>query len=371
YKDDPNHDVIWDLHREENRISAENKEKIYVFVSNEQYSDDGASVRTSYGRMFVPFWAITGGIKTPTGLNGLSDKVLGTKVGNGTVEIDLVSEYGRGVGKCRTSNYYQFDVWTDAKDLRHSYPNWVKMEDLVYNHPQLKTVNDPYYGKNLQKYDGQGNLLVNDTIRYWFGWPQYKLYVPDPRWATWTYGPAGGYGNMYCYRLAETYLLRAEAYFWKGNMQFAANDINLVRTRAGCDPISASEVGLGTILDERARELFNEEPRKTELTRIAFILAESGAVYNGKSYSLENFSTDNFWYDRVLEKNNFYRENIQARHESYRTAPYLVLWPIPASVINANTLGHINQNKGYPGSDKIENPWVWKDGEGEGEIVPQ
>ena len=32
-------------------------------------------------------------------------------------------------------------------------------------------------------------------------------------------------------------------------------------------------------------------------------------------------------------------------------AKYHVLWPIPASTINSNTKGHINQNKGYAGSE--------------------
>jgi len=42
-----------------------------------------------------------------------------------------------------------------------------------------------------------------------------------------------------------------------------------------------------------------------------------------------------------------------------------------ASAINANTLGHINQNKGYPGAEKNITPMKWVDGPGEGEIVQQ
>lgn len=84
---------------------------------------------------------------------------------------------------------------------------------------------------------------------------------------------------------------------------------------------------------------------------------------------MDNFSQDNFWYDRVIEKNLFYREEIRAPHYNYRAAPWLVLWPIPADAINANTQGHINQNKGYPGDTKRQEPWKWVDGEGEGELV--
>src|SRR5690606_37489094 len=118
--------------------------------------------------------------------------------------------------------------------------------------------------------DDNGQVLTLDTIRNWFGWPHYKIYIPDPRRT-----PArGGAGDWYVIRLADTYLIRAEAYWWKGDMTNAMADLNKVRTRAHAAPITdASKFNIGTILDERARELYWEEPRKTELTRMAFIFA--------------------------------------------------------------------------------------------------
>ncbi|MBP1674151.1 MAG: SusD family protein, partial [Bacteroidetes bacterium] len=88
-------------------------------------------------------------------------------------------------------------------------------------------------------------------------------------------------------------------------------------------------------------------------------------------YTAANFGTDNFWYDRCIEKNVFYRDNVQAPFYKYRIAPYIVLWPVPSSAINANSLGHLNQNFGYPGFDKNITPLKWVDGEGEGSIVEQ
>lgn len=367
-KNDPTHDVIWDLHQEKNIALLENRERIYSFVGSETLTENGASEKSTIMRQTVPFWGGTGKVKTPTGLPGTTDNPLGTKVGSGKVEIDLVTQYGRGIGRCRPTPYSQYSVWDDPNDLRHTYPNWMTMEDLVYNHPDLRVKGDPYYGKHLQKYDANGNILCTDTIRSWFNWPYYKLFMVDPTDLT----PDGGYGDMYCYRLAETYLLRAEAYFWKGDLANAAADVNAVRTRANCTPYSPGQINIGTILDERARELYYEEPRKTEITRIAFILAETGKeCYNGKTYSLNNFSTDNFWYDRVMEKNDFYSKNVVAPHYTYRAASWIALWPIPAAAINANSLGHINQNLGYPGSESNVTPYVWKDGDGEGEVVPQ
>ena len=73
-------------------------------------------------------------------------------------------------------------------------------------------------------------------------------------------------------------------------------------------------------------------------------------AYNGKSYSLETFSTDNFFYDRVMEKNEFYNKGVMTIHgDEYTMSPYHVLWPIPRNAIVANTQGQINQNPGYSG----------------------
>src|SRR5690606_37239778 len=108
--------------------------------------------------------------------------------------------------------------------------------------------------------------------------------------------PHGGNGDWYVYRLAETYLLRAEAYYWKNDLAAAANDINQVRLRANALPIGPDEVTLEYIFDERARELFIESPRHAEMVRVSFILAKQ----NLQGYSLETISEKSWWYDRVI-----------------------------------------------------------------------
>ncbi len=368
YKNDPTHDIIWDLHQEENKALAENTETIWLYVCSETMTEDGASEKLRVMRQAVPYWGGAGKVKTPTGQTGTTDQPGGALVGGHPVEIDQVAMYGRGIGRLRPSPWYQHDLWDDPNDMRHKYPNWMRMEDLVYNVPGLKANGDPYYNQKLQLYDNGGGILCTDTIRSWFDWPHYKLYVIDPTDNT----PDGGYGDWYEMRLAETYLLRSEAYYWNDQPDKAADDLNAVRTRAGCAPYTTDQINIGTILDERARELYYEEKRKTELTRIAYIFAKTGkACYNGKTYNMTNFGTDNFWYDRVIEKNIFYRDNVKAPFYNYRVAPYLVLWPVLSSAINANSLGHINQNYGYPGYESNVTPWKWVDGEGEGSIVEQ
>ena len=103
-------------------------------------------------------------------------------------------------------------------------------------------------------------------------------------------------------------------------------------------------------IGRRARELYYEEGRKTELTRIAYLFAKTGKPYNGKVYTLTN-SASNFMVDRIWKK-CFYRTNFITIHQDmFKISQYHVLWPIPQSAIKANTDGRINQNIGYSGAD--------------------
>ena len=335
---DPTKNVIWDLHRPENKALASNREALLLVIDRLEI-DGNQSGGTSSMRQAVPFWGSN--INTPNGNKGTSDAA--------NIEIDQVTKYGRGIGRLRGTPYHTKMIWKDPNDLRHAPGNWMDMEDLVYNAPAIKG-KDSYYNQPLQFTDETGKVLVVDTIRSWFGWPHYKLFIPDPERTQ----PQGGHTDWYVFRLAETYLLRAEAYYWKGELAEAAEDINAVRTRANAAPVAAGDVNIGTVLDERARELYYEEPRKTELARIAFLFAQTGKpAYNGKTYSMSSFSQDNFFYDRIMETTHFYNKGVSTRHgDHYTMSPYHVLWPIPANAINANTLGRINQNQGYAGAEK-------------------
>ena len=86
---------------------------------------------------------------------------------------------------------------------------------------------------------------------------------------------------------------------------------------------------------------------------MARIFAMTGkTAYNGKSYNEDSFSQENFYYDRIMEKTDFYNKGVSTRHgDTYTLSPYHVLWPIPQNAINSNTKGHLNQNEGYYGSE--------------------
>src|SRR5690606_17233639 len=67
--------------------------------------------------------------------------------------------------------------------------------------------------------------------------------------------------DWYALRFAETLLLRAEAHLALGNKDLAAADINRVRERSNAKPVSAAEVDIDYLLDERARELDRKSTR--------------------------------------------------------------------------------------------------------------
>lgn len=352
---DASKNVIWDLHRPENKSIAANTEALYVVLDRESLIDATPS-GSQVMRNCCPMWhngtILTPGARKP----GMSDAV--------TAEFPLTLLYGRGIGRLRPTPYASKYIWTDNTDLRHAPGNWINMTDLVYNNPALKNANgDPaWYGKKLVEYTAANvnQMFLNgarDTIRAWFGWPHYKVFIGSSQYATdkWWSPPRGTNTDWYVFRLAETYLLRAEAYVWKGQTALAMADINMVRNRAQAQPLTdVGKVNIGTILDERQRELYWEEPRKTELTRMAYIFAQTGTpAYNGKSYNVANFSTSNFFYDRIMEKNDFYKNPnvITNSGNHYTISPYHVLWPIPQHDIDLNTNGRINQNKGYAGAE--------------------
>ncbi|MDQ0966665.1 hypothetical protein QFZ20_002068 [Flavobacterium sp. W4I14] len=349
--------VVWDLHRMDNKSLTTNREALFLVIDREAFAGFTA-LGSQLMRNTVPAWHFAN-VKTPSGATAIVDLV--------TAEIPLTRMYGRGIGRYRGTPYSTKYIWTDNTDYRHAKGMWMDMTDLVYNNPALKTSTNAadraLYGQPLQMYSDANikQRFTNgalDTIRHWFGWPHYKVFINstnalanDPYWTP----PRGTNTDWYVFRLAETYLLRAEAYYWKGELGLAMADLNVVRSRANATLLTnAAQITIGTILDERARELFWEEPRKTELTRIAYIFALTGKpAYNGKSYSLATFSDNNFMYDRIIEKNDFYKNQVPTlQGVNYKIAPYHVLWPVPASAQRFNTEGRINQNKGYAGYDQ-------------------
>lgn len=325
-KADATKNVLWDLFHKYNASAPENTEKIMVV--QDYPGIPGGTSGSERMREFLTEWYKSNNDKL--GKPGTIDGLAGEP---------QISYTGRGIGKNKKTEYFGYAIWGDVNDLRHKAPNWIPMEALVYN--KTGTAN---YGQPLIRSQCTDTLRGYDDIFF------NKIVVDDE------FKPKGVGNNIlggtmdwYVYRLAETYLLRAEAYVWLGGHdKEAADDINVIRARAGAAPIPTSRVKMDDVLDERARELFIEEFRKIELTRISYTMA----TLNKDGYSLDRLSTKNFYYDRMMAKNQFYRTKYLYNGKNYNIEPYHIYWPVPESAIQDNTLYRLNQNLGYVGADK-------------------
>ena len=318
-KDVPGKDAFWDLFqmRSENGFSnfsyqTGNKESVWVIQVDKFLAgglNDGLSTRTDQERVFWPsFWG-------------------STKFGYTGVARDWT---GRGIGWLRPTNYFNYDLW--AKSGSEDQRNFESNINRIYHSPDpiINGVEVPDYDTTyvteVTLADGTpytvkthpGDIIKSewltsrqDTMERFF--PRIMKLGSDWHYAA---EPANGFVmEFYAIRLAETYLLRAEAYMKNGNNENAAEDINVVRARSKARPATASEVNIDYILDERARELVGEEFRTMTLCRL-------GLLYD---------RTKRFGYEAsrntVTEKNN--------------------LCPIPQSVIDANSQAEFPNNPGY------------------------
>jgi hypothetical protein len=354
--------VIWDLHRPENKAITANKEVILV-MPNRHGTDAGTKMNSM--RNWLP-WFDAAGTTSPDGKQAV--RFFATSNANFRPQYDYVHSLGRGIAHIRPTYFATNEAWIvnnteDAGDLRHNSTvgNWARPDSLKYNDP----ANAAWYGKPLRLYHTNGAILCNDTVRNWFEWPHYKYYIQDPI-ETANVNEAnhrGGAGDLYFYRLAETYLLRAEAKFYNNDPVGAAADVNKIRQRAGCTEMYTT-VTIGDIMDERARELNMEEWRYTELSRVSYCLALSTKADEwGNTYTVANLETKSYWYNRVQRYNNYYNKGkVVVKGRSYTIAPHNIYWPIPQSAINATGGARLRQNQGYSGYDPAIVMWEkWED----------
>ncbi len=121
------------------------------------------------------------------------------------------------------------------------------------------------------------------------------------------------------FRLADAYLMRAEALFNTGDLANSVKDVNIIRTRAfgnATGNITTAQLTAKFLLDERGREFYYEAQRRTDLVRFGkftdgnYNWAWKGGTFNGTN-----------------------------------TDKHLNLFPIPGAEVSANPF--IKQNPGY------------------------
>ena len=133
------------------------------------------------------------------------------------------------------------------------------------------------------------------------------------------YSPAYANTDFPVFRLADAYLMRAEALFNTGDLTNAVKDVNVIRTRAygnATGNITTAQLTAKFLLDERGREFYYEAQRRTDLIRF-------GKYTDGN-------------YNWQWKGNTFAGVN---------TDKHLNLFPIPGAEVSANP--NIAQNPGY------------------------
>ncbi|MFW6327914.1 MAG: RagB/SusD family nutrient uptake outer membrane protein, partial [Bacteroidota bacterium] len=300
-------DVYWDLFRKNNQNRGSgNTEALWVIqlevdVPGGLLESSGGGYVNGLERFAGPVAWLT--FKDPDGVEGTWGAGQSTYNGG-----------GRGVSFMMNTDFYLYDLWESDwdNDIRNAPHNIVR--DFVYDNPK-----SAYYDSSSVKYPSPTDIAQDWR---WYPYPS-KITTPgnhpeelfsDKDKMLLNSSAGSTFRDMYMLRLAETYLLRAEAYLGLNQLENAANDINVVRERSNATPVSASDVTIDYILDERARELVYEEQRRITLHRTGKLV------------------------ERVRKYNNLNKDEIQDHHG---------LWPIPFAEIEANKDAVIEQNPGY------------------------
>lgn len=303
---DATKNVYWDLFQRgnQNRKNGTNKESLWVI----QFETD-----------------VPGGGAVSTGISGsyqmerhFAPQFLNFRLSGSSIQPFLypISDYtgGRGIGWAIPTKYFSDVIWQSDfnNDLRNAPFNFVR---------EFKVTNPthPRFGQTISTINPPAGITVPRRDFYAF---QSKVTTPgdhpdgmfqDKSQLLLKASAGGTYADQYMFRLAETYLLRAEAYLGLNQLDKAAADINAVRGRSNASAVLPANVNMDYILDERMRELGSEEKRRITLMRLGLV------------------------YDRVKKCNPYYNDVLTTYN----------LWPIPASEIERNNGSKLEQNPGY------------------------
>jgi len=290
---------LWDINNEEN------SEVVFSIINSKQQVDEGLD---GYGHRGHLYFLME------------YDKKPG---------MTRDTENGRPWKRFRPTNYL-LSVWDRTKDAR--YDKGYKHVWYANNPVAGQKVGDtalyipgPGVDKNGVDQDAKWNDAAKSSVIYQVYTTDQYNQITFPSMNKWIDNTrpnrqhTQGQRDFILMRLADAYLIRAEANHKLGNNAAAAADINIIRKRAAWDgkeaemEITAADINIDFILDERARELVGEGHRWFDLVRTGKLI------------------------DRVKAHNLDATGNIQAHH---------VLRPIPLDQID-RTEGGYPQNSGY------------------------
>ncbi|MBP1677257.1 MAG: hypothetical protein H6Q20_1816 [Bacteroidetes bacterium] len=324
-------DVFWDLYRSNNQNrKSGNTEGLWVI----QMENLGT---TAGGIDLTSLWSSPGSYllermcSPQTGL--FTMKKGGTSYSPFTWPIGDYTG-GRGIGSCVPTHHFDKEVWGGlgsqefTQDIRNANHNFVRKFKFNTTNAATKAAVVAAFGSDtidIDKYDqyvaagwtfvsGDNNIKTTFPGRYLLcyqtkctGLKDYpSALVSDATTYTLKNAAGGTYTDQYMFRLAETYLLRAEAYVRLGgaaNLALALADINEVRNRANAVPATLADLsttgvsgveGLDYILDERIRELGMEEKRRLTLARLGEDIFYNRVVAYNPYYNSASSSTGNY-----------------------------------------------------------------------------
>lgn len=163
---------------------------------------------------------------------------------------------GRSIARLRLSNWVIYSLYPIG-DIRNSQ----------YNLKRRFYYNDPAFPALLGK---QISYTGADTL--------FRICPSITKWGQFDPNDTFGFAmikDFMMMRLGETYLLMAEAQVKQGKTTEASISVNALRTRAGAPQVTAAQMTLDFILDERARELIGEENRRMTLMRTGTLVTRS------------------------------------------------------------------------------------------------
>ncbi len=150
---------------------------------------------------------------------------------------------------------------------------------------------------------------------------------------------AWNYANTWkVFRLAEMYLIAAEAAAMDNSVGDAAAPLNALRKQRGLAELST--VGLKEVKEERRRELLMEGFRLTDLKRWG------DEMKRGESQFVAFYRVDYISNQYVLDKEDFLSVEV-ARDLNVTADDYRFVWPIPEDEIFANQVLQSQQNPGW------------------------
>ncbi|MDR3132716.1 MAG: RagB/SusD family nutrient uptake outer membrane protein [Prevotellaceae bacterium] len=309
-------DPYWDLFQNGNQNrSSGNRESILVIQYD--YKNSGSGISSNMPRNVLPY------------SDGLQ---VAAAAGTGNVKafIGLPENHGgRGIGVMHPSDYFLYDIWgaDGTNDYRNSpymiirdmkisnpaaagYGQWVIADGWLQDRYKLREFY-PFIMKFSRTYDlpddcyvkaADGSISTNalgeKLIAYAYGSLSANCSLKDE----------------YLFRLAGTYLLRAEAYIKNNQPDKALDDINALRDRANATLATLADIDLDYLMDEQMRELYFEDFRTATLMRMG----------------------------KFVERTRTCNPKIGGYVGDHQN-----LYPIPFSEIERNALGKIDQNPGY------------------------